>query len=148
LLVTFLICPDARSRICALVCDPSPGCGDAARTKSSDDPSGDQLTGDAGGPGGQATGRLQRPDVRRFASPPLDGTVQIWLGITAAWMNRSSFSTSNESLNRSGPFFASGSSSVTKANVAPSGDHAYCCTPFATFVTRCASPPPSGMTKI
>src|SRR5262249_4834772 len=149
LLVTLRVCPEASSSTCTLVCDPSPECGEAARTNSSDVPSGDQVTGDAGGPRGHATGRVQRPHLRRFAAPPPpDGTVQMWLGIAAACTNTSSFSTSNESLNRSGPFFTSGSSSVTNANVAPSGDQAYCCTPLAALVTRCASPPSSGITKI
>src|SRR5262249_44992886 len=112
LLVTLRVCPEASSSTCTLVCDPSPECGEAARTNSSDVPSGDQVTGDAGGPGGHATGRLQRPDVRRFASPPPDGTVQMWLGIAAAPPNTSSFSTPNASFDPPGPFFPPGPASL------------------------------------
>src|SRR5258708_34980217 len=141
--------PSARSfpvtaRICfatkPLCCTParfeSPECGEATRTNVIDDPSGDQVTGDAGDPGGQLTGRLHAPDVSRCASPPAEGSVQRWLGSAGDCTRKLSFSTSNESLNRSGPFRGSVSSSVTKANDRPSGDHAYCCTPFAAFVTR------------
>src|SRR5216683_3287293 len=124
--VTARICFEATSITCTAARFASPECGETTRTKMIDDPSGDQLTGEAGDPGGQLTGRLHAPEVSRWASPPAAGIVQRWLGRAADCTRKLSFSTSNESLKRSGPFFCSGSSSVTKANDRPSGDHAYC----------------------
>src|SRR6266542_414765 len=93
--VTARICFDATSITCTEDSVKSPECGETARTKVMDDPSGDQVTGDAGGPGGQLTGRLHVPDVSRCGSPPAEGMVQMWLGIAPAWIRKSSFWTSN-----------------------------------------------------
>src|ERR1043166_8484387 len=120
----------------------SPECGVGSRTNAMDEPSGDQVSGDAGDPGGWLTGRLHEPDVRRRGSPPSALTSQAWVGSACDWIRNSSSPTSNESLNRSGPVFFSASSSVAYANVRPSGDQENCCTPLGALVTRFASPPP------
>src|SRR5262245_28781200 len=78
------ICPVAMSTIWIVERSLSPECGVARRTIAIDRPSGDQVNGEAGGPGGYEIGRLQDPDVRRFASPPSAGTVQTCVGSRCA----------------------------------------------------------------
>ena len=51
----------------------SPECGVARRTSAIDPPSGVQLSGDAGAPGGYEIGRLHDPDVSRFALAAVRG---------------------------------------------------------------------------
>src|SRR5262245_7593740 len=104
-------------------------------------PSGDHTIGDAGGPGGWLVGSLHAPAVSRFIDPPSAATTHRCVGNTAAVIVKSSFTISNESLNRSGPLFFSSSSTLAYAIVPPSGDHANCCTPVAALVTGFGSPP-------
>src|SRR6266849_5576987 len=111
-------------------------------------PSGAHAIGDDGGPGGKLTGMLHVPDVKRRASPPALATSQRWVGVGASVIVKSSFPTSNASLNFSRPVFFGDSSAVAYATVVPSGDQANCCTPLDAFVRRCGSPPFIGMTKI
>src|SRR5437867_3507143 len=120
----------------------SPECGVGTLAIAIVLPSGDHASGDEGAPGGKLTGKLQLPDVRRRAAvAPSLGTSHTCVGVGAVATRKSSLPTSNESLNRSGPVFFSASSAVAYTIVDPSGDQAYCCTPFGAFVMRLASPP-------
>src|ERR1700687_5141310 len=104
-------------------------------------PSGDQVIGEAGELGGGVPGRLQLPDVSRFASPPLADTTQRCAGMGAEVARKSLLPTSKASLCRSSPLFFTGSSEAEKAIIPPSGRHANCCTPVADFVACSGSPP-------
>src|SRR5512133_318945 len=97
---------------------------------------------EAGGPGGRLTGRLHVPDVnRRAGALPSLGTSQRCVDVGGALVSRLSLmAISNESLNRSGPAFVSGSSAVANAIVRPSGDHANCCTPIVAVVSARTRP--------
>ena len=89
-------------------------------------PSGDQERGDAGELGGRTTGRVQVPEVKRFASPPAAGISQMWTGMGAALVNKSSLPTSNASSPFSSSFLLAGWSAAAKAISLPSGRQAKC----------------------
>src|SRR6187200_2521659 len=126
-----------------------PGTPPPLRAKTMAEPSGVHVIIDEGAPGGRVTGSVQSPDVSRFAAPPAAGTIHTCVGGTGAVMKRWKFScTSNESFQRWYPGFFSGTSAVAKPIVAPSGDHASCCTPLVAVVSCLASPPLLDTTKI
>ena len=110
--VTARIAPDSTSRIRIVLSSLSPECGVSTRTNARSFPSGDHESGDDGGLGGRAAGRLQVPDVSRFASPPSAGTSQMWTGIGASVTKRLSFPTSKRSLPFSISFLFGRSSSA------------------------------------
>src|SRR5207244_1066932 len=90
----------------------SPECGVGTLAIAMVFPSGDQVRGDEGAPGGKLTGRLQGPEVNRRGVVPSLPTSHRCVGIAALVTRKSSLPISNESLKRSMPVFFSGSSAV------------------------------------
>ena len=73
----------ATSATITTVLSPSPKCGSACFTNAMARPSGDQDSGEEGGPGGSLRGRLQLPEVSRRGSPPSAGVSQTCRGVGA-----------------------------------------------------------------
>ncbi len=89
-------------------------------------PSGVKAMGEAGGPGGKATGKVHSPEVRRFASPPAAGMSQRCVGSALSLSRKLPSPTSKASSNLSAPVFLEGASAAAKAMALPSGFHANC----------------------
>lgn len=62
--------PDSTSRSLTVDESPCPVSVSGRCTYAREEPSGDQETGDGGGPGGSTKSTLHSPDVSRRASPP------------------------------------------------------------------------------
>ena len=109
--------------------------------------------GEAGGPGGKATGRLQEPEVRRLAgaasSPErVVETSQMWEGNSWVLTRKSLSPTGKASSKESAPVFLGASSWATKAMAEPSGRQANCWMEVGEWVSCKASPPARSRRKI
>src|ERR1035438_6914655 len=93
-------------------------------------PSGVQLMGEAGGPGGKLTGSDHVPEVSRLASPPLAAINQMWVDCEGPVTNESLAPTSNASRNLASPS-RFGASSIARKSTRLNSSHSGI--PYAVF---------------